>query len=243
MKSSRSGSERCRIRSARKSTVPLSTATTTNSRPAKSRWIARDSSRMRAAICAWEIRILCISPRQRAGARSEASICARGVLNFGVTRAGRWGIDLVRLQPSFQFQLQVNGVGARIVAVSPAVFEAQRTIQCNRLFHRSERVQSQCPVPRLPRLVDDGGCQFSAETLQAKRAAHIEPFHFANAFPDFAQRDAPRGAGGGQRDQQTSIGRSVPARQLRQFLLEILEAQVDADGLLVFHKQFARLAK
>ena len=53
MKSSRKGSERCRIKSARNITVPLSSETTTISRPVKSRTMSRDMSRMRRAI--WRV--------------------------------------------------------------------------------------------------------------------------------------------------------------------------------------------
>src|SRR5208283_1803508 len=67
MKSSRNGSERCRIRSARNMTVPLSRETTTISRPRKSRSISRASPRMRRAICSSVMRMRSTSLRQRGG--------------------------------------------------------------------------------------------------------------------------------------------------------------------------------
>src|ERR1035441_8130026 len=51
MKSRRSGRFRCRIKSARNITVPLSSETTTISRPRKSRSISRARVLMRRAIC------------------------------------------------------------------------------------------------------------------------------------------------------------------------------------------------
>ena len=70
MKSSRSGSDRCRIKSARNITVPLSSETTTISRPGKSRSMSRDMIRMRRAIWPSVIRMRSTSLRQRAGTRA-----------------------------------------------------------------------------------------------------------------------------------------------------------------------------
>src|ERR1041384_1015987 len=61
------GSERCRIRSAKNMTVPLSSDTTTRSLPVKSFSICRVSLAMRRASCFSEIRMRSTSLRQRTG--------------------------------------------------------------------------------------------------------------------------------------------------------------------------------
>jgi hypothetical protein len=67
MKSSRNGSERLRIKSARNITVPLSSETTTISRPVKSRTISCDICSMRRAIWASVIKMRSTSLRHRGG--------------------------------------------------------------------------------------------------------------------------------------------------------------------------------
>src|ERR1017187_7927058 len=67
MKSRRNGSERWRTKSARNMTVPLSSETTTISRPRKSRSISRAITRMRRAICSSVMSTRSTSLRQRRG--------------------------------------------------------------------------------------------------------------------------------------------------------------------------------
>src|SRR5581483_6062919 len=74
MKSRRKGSERWRIRSARNMTVPLSSETTTISRPWKSRSISTNISRMRRASCRSLMSMRSISARQRVGAGCERTV-------------------------------------------------------------------------------------------------------------------------------------------------------------------------
>jgi hypothetical protein len=51
------------------------------------------------------------------------------------------------------------------------------------------------------------------------------------------QRDAARDLAVGAREQQPARGRRVVAGQRRQLAVEALEAEIDADRLLVFEEQ------
>ena len=71
------------------------------------------------------------------------------------------------------------------------------------------------------------------------RPLHVEPLHFARFGVEPSQRDARDRCAVVARNEQAPRGRRVVARQLRDLAIESLEAEVDAERLLVFEEQRA----
>src|SRR5882762_5929643 len=140
MKSSRNGRERLRIKSARNMTVPLSSETTTISRPVKSRAMSRDRSRMRRASWRSVIKMRSTSLRQRGGTplRVRAGSAREDCLMSGIL-PHHLGLPRNFLA---QFQFHEHRAGVRIVIVSFDGAEAQRSIKRYGFFHRGEGIQT-----------------------------------------------------------------------------------------------------
>ena len=81
----------------------------------------------------------------------------------------------------------------------------------------------------------------AAQSFAAKLRAQVEALHFADAGLKFVQGDAACELPFVRCQQKAAFGRSVVAGKAGEFLVEVLKAEAEAEGLRVFEEEFAGL--
>src|SRR2546428_669767 len=97
-------------------------------------------------------------------------------------------------------------------------------------------------ITGLARHFDHCLSQQPSGAITPKCRAHVKPLHFTDAFSELSNADTTRDLAILACEEQSSSGRSVPARQFSQFLLEILETKINVDRPGVLLEQLAHHA-
>ncbi len=166
--------------------------------------------------------------RGRAGPRAAAHPRAARTVRSRCPRSGNGGAD------HFELGLQVVGAGDRVEVVRRDLDEAERRVQLARRLHVVERVEQHRRVAGAARLVEECLREQPAEAEAAECRSHVEALHLAGvAVLGVGERPERAAAGelaADEGEQQVAARRGVLARQRRELLLEVLEAQVDSRG-------------
>src|SRR5438132_12148545 len=119
-------------------------------------------------------------------------------------------------------------------------FESELTVQRDGVVHFAhEGIEAHPPVADGPRLGNDGLRQSPAQTGCPERRAHVQPLHLTHVALQSMQPGATSVCLIPSRKQQSSFRWRIHSRQLRQFLVEVLEAKAEAERLGVFQEQVA----
>ncbi|KAI1696371.1 hypothetical protein Ddc_20502 [Ditylenchus destructor] len=130
------------------------------------------------------------------------------------------------------------GAGNGIEVVRGDLDEAEMLVEPTRGFHVVERVQQHAGVARAGRRVDQRLRHRAAQSEAAEGRTDEEALHLAGVRV-VGVGDRPEAAAAGnlavdERQDQTALGRRVFAGQRAELLLEVLEIEVDVQGLRVF---------
>src|SRR5271168_555979 len=136
-------------------------------------------------------------------------------------------------------QFHIQGSLHRVWAVGSDLFETQVAIHGDGiLHHRFDGVEANALVADLTGLGDDALRQRAPQPLAAKLWTQKKPLHFANARVQLMQRNAACELTVTLYEQQAALWWSVVAGESGKFLVEVLKAEAEAQGLRVLEKQF-----
>ncbi len=153
--------------------------------------------------------------------------------------AHRWVTLADARNPPYFVQLQrhIHHAGQRIVVVRRDRHETEIAIERAGRTHRGERIEQHGAIAALARDLDQFVGKLAAKAAAAKRRPHIEPLHLAHAGLDHAVRDRAGGVFALARDQHHAARPCVFARQRRELVIDILEADVFGKRGHVFAEQ------
>ena len=122
------------------------------------------------------------------------------------------------------------------------LLETDSAVHRDRIFHDGfDGVEAHALVADLAGFGDDAVGQESAQSLAAELRAQIEALHLADLRFELVQSDAARELAFVFGEQQAAFGWSIVAGEFGEFLVEVLEAEAEAEGLRVFEEEFAGL--
>src|SRR5581483_536701 len=129
------------------------------------------------------------------------------------------------LLPSQQ-QFHVERAFNRVGTIRRDLAKPQLSVYRDRLAHPVlNRVEAQASVPDFPRFRDDALGQDSAQPLASKLRANVQPLHLTDVPIEGMQSHASGRLTLCGREQQTTLRRSVVARQPRELPVEALKAE------------------
>ncbi len=107
-----------------------------------------------------------------------------------------------------------------------------------RLLHGRQRIQKQFSVSKLPGRGHDAFGEEAPDFAPSRGGNHIQAFDFAGALGDLPQTDTAEIDAVLLREKESSEGGSIFAREMLQFVREILKAQVYLQRRRVLFDQF-----
>lgn len=126
-----------------------------------------------------------------------------------------------------------------VVSVGIGFDEAEIAVDAAGRLHGVERVKHHAAMSDAAGFCDDAFSKLAPDMESAKRWPDVEAFHLARTGGDLAECDASGRLAVGECENDAAGWRSVSSGQGSEFVVELLKAQVDSDGLLVFEEQLA----
>ncbi len=127
----------------------------------------------------------------------------------------------------------------RIRAVGENVRKPQRLVEPVGCRHRLNRIEDDLAVADLLRFIEDVGDKSLADAAATGRRTDEESFDFAASISHFAKGDAADRHVIVERQKQCAAWWRVGTRKVAEFLLEVLESEVEAELGLVFAEELA----
>src|SRR5271167_2290865 len=139
-----------------------------------------------------------------------------------------------------QLQFHIHGSGDRIRTVGRDFLKTDFTVHRHRIFHyRFDGVEAHALVAHLAGFRNDAVRERTAQALATKRGTQVEALHFTDSGFEFMESNASGQLGFILCQQKAAVGRGVVAGEAIEFLVEVLKAEAEAEGLRVFEEEFA----
>src|SRR4051794_33335365 len=141
-----------------------------------------------------------------------------------------------------KLQFHVEHTLHRVGAIRFDLAEAQAAVHFHGLFHAGcDGIEANAIVADAAGLGEDLVRKHAAYAFSPELRTHVESLHLADIAFQFVQCTTSGQATIDFGQKQTAIWRRVAAGQSRQFLVEALETQAEAEGLRILEKEFASL--